>query len=181
MKNLVITSSELPAYVAMQVFRALNPGKVTIEEKWWAPDETTIVADTSPLSLVYPEGWHFYRGKLCKTEYSGNYKKSPAIAMEVPRSQFIDLTRCGYTTQVREMKMCHFPVLLAAQIFCAVNNGKVSLERRPWAPKEVSLVSRTTPGNLIYPEGWIYVSEHFCSKLAGLDESVPMRLQELLG
>lgn len=47
--------------IAIEVFRMLNPGKISIERKQTYP-YTTIVTDVEPKDLIYPEGWYYAKG-----------------------------------------------------------------------------------------------------------------------
>ena len=56
----VVKMCDMPLYIAVKVFEALNSGKVRVEGAHIL--DMTIVTDTEPMKLVYPEGWYYAKG-----------------------------------------------------------------------------------------------------------------------
>ena len=53
---------DMPIEISLKVFEMLNPSEVKIlkNDSWF--DRFTIITDTEPKDLVYPEGWYYAKG-----------------------------------------------------------------------------------------------------------------------
>ena len=56
----VVKMCDMPLYIAVKVFEALNSGKVKVEGAHMF--DAVIITDTEPMDLVYPEGWYYAKG-----------------------------------------------------------------------------------------------------------------------
>ena len=63
-------SVDYPKEIAVKVFQMLNYETVEVDDSDWM---MTIITDTNPEDLIYPEGWYFrkgcFRNKHNKTGY----------------------------------------------------------------------------------------------------------------
>lgn len=59
--NKIVRMADLPIHMVVRIFSELNRGKLIIISGY---DQETIVTDTNPKYLTYPDGWYFESGVL---------------------------------------------------------------------------------------------------------------------
>ena len=77
MERKVVKSCDYSAEVAAKVFQMLNYGEVFIEKGGYP--RITIITDSSPYDLRYPEGWYYGKGYFRNKHESttGAYSEIP--------------------------------------------------------------------------------------------------------
>ena len=55
-RNKIVRTADLSIEIATRIFEALNRGKITLVS---SGEQITIVTDTDPKYLTFPEGWYF--------------------------------------------------------------------------------------------------------------------------
>lgn len=70
----VVKMCDMPVQIALKVFEALNYGKVKTGITL-IPGGFSIITNTEPKDLVYPEGWYYAKGAFCNkhTSTTGKY------------------------------------------------------------------------------------------------------------
>ena len=71
----VVKMCDMPVQIAVKVFEALNYGKVKAGMNLIYPCEISIITNTEPKDLVYPEGWYYAKGAFRNkhTSTTGKY------------------------------------------------------------------------------------------------------------
>lgn len=74
-RNKIVRAADLPIEIIVRVFEALNRGKITLVS---SDEQITIVTDTDPKYLTFPEGWYFVSGVFTNRYNTSNKMYSEA-------------------------------------------------------------------------------------------------------
>ena len=76
--NKIVRMADLPIHMVVRIFSELNRGKLIIISGY---DQETIVTDTNPKYLTYPDGWYFESGVFTNkyNTSTGRYSEAKTV------------------------------------------------------------------------------------------------------
>ncbi len=90
-RNKIVRTADLPIEIIVRVFESLNRGKITLVS---SDEQITIVTDTDPKYLTFPEGWYFASGMFTNRYNTSNNRYSAAKIVNLSGKTWTGVAGC---------------------------------------------------------------------------------------
>lgn len=90
-RNKIVRTADLPIEIIVRVFEFLNRGKITLVS---SDEQITIVTDTDPKYLTFPEGWYFASGMFTNRYNTSNNRYSAAKIVNLSGKTWTGVAGC---------------------------------------------------------------------------------------
>ena len=90
-RNKIVRTADLSIEIATRIFEALNRGKITLVS---SSEQITIVTDTDPKYLTFPEGWYFASGMFTNRYNTSNNSYSEAKTVNLSGETWTGAAGC---------------------------------------------------------------------------------------
>lgn len=90
-RNKIVRTADLPIEIIVRVFESLNRGKITLVS---SDEQITIVTDTDPKYLTFPEGWYFASGIFTNRYNTSNNRYSAAKIVNLSGKTWTGVAGC---------------------------------------------------------------------------------------
>ena len=87
----IVRTADLPLSIVVRVLESLNRGKITLVS---SDEQITIVTDTDPKYLTFPEGWYFASGMFTNRYNTSNNRYSAAKIVNLSGKTWTGVAGC---------------------------------------------------------------------------------------